>query len=60
MLKENFEESFLKFCKKNKFEINKEQIKILNLLKKFINPKKKLFKFLSISNEKLCFYLHQC
>ena len=58
MLRNNFEVSFLEFCKKNKFEINNEQVEIINLLNRFINPKKKLFNFLSAPKEKLCFYLH--
>ena len=57
MLKNTFKNSFIEFCRKNKFEINKEQIEVINLLNKFINPKKKLFNFLFPSKEKLCFYL---
>ncbi len=57
MLKNTFKNSFIEFCRKNKFEINKEQIEVINLLNKFMNPKKKLFNFLFPSKEKLCFYL---
>ena len=45
MLKNTVQDSFLEFCSKNKFETNKEQIEIINLLNKFINPKKKTIKF---------------
>ena len=58
MLKNTVQDSFLEFCSKNKFETNKEQIEIINLLNKFINPKKKLLNFIFPAKEKLCFYLH--
>ena len=58
MLGKTFQNLFLEFCKKNKLEINKQQIQIINLLNDFISPKKKLLSFLSKSKEKLCFYLH--
>jgi cell division protein ZapE len=53
-----FQDSFLEFCKKKKFEINKQQIEVINLLNDFISPEKKLLSFLFKSKEKLCFYLH--
>ena len=58
MLEKNFQNSFVEFCKKNKFEINNQQIEIINLLNNFINPKKGFLSFLTSSKEKLCFYLH--
>ena len=58
MSKHNFQNSFLEFCKKKKFEINDHQIEVIELLNNFINPKKQIFNFLSISKDKLCFYLH--
>ena len=36
MLKHNLQSSFINFCKVNKFEINKRQIEIINLLDEFI------------------------
>ena len=57
----NLQDSFKEFCEKNKFEINIQQIKIINLLDKFLNYKEtflssffKKFK----KKEQLCFYLH--
>ena len=35
----NLQDSFKEFCKKNKFEKNSQQIEIINLLDKFLNPK---------------------
>ena len=59
MLKRSFKDSFINFCKKNKFEININQIEIIDILIKFLIPKKKnLFNFFFNQNEKLCFYLH--
>ena len=57
MLKYIFQNAFIEFCKKNKFEINNQQIKIINSFESFINPKKKIFNFLPTSDQKLCFYL---
>ena len=45
------------FCKKNKFEINKKQIEILNILEKFIFPRNTLLNFFSKKNYG-CFYLY--
>ena len=58
MFKENLHNSFVEFCKKNKFEINNQQIKIIDQLVKFIEPKKTIFNNIFNSKEKLCFYLH--
>ena len=58
MLKKNFQNSFIEFCKKRKFEINNQQIEVIYLLNNFINPKKKLLSFLTTANDKLCFYLY--
>ena len=54
---ENLQKSFLKFCKINKFEINSEQVEIINLLENFISSKKKLLDLFK-KKTKLCFYLH--
>jgi len=53
----SLKDSFLNYCKKNNFEKNKNQLKILNLLINFFDPKKKFFNFFSKPNKKLCFYL---
>ena len=50
-------ESFFDFCEKNNFEKNKFQLKILDLLIDFLNPKNSFFNFFSIADKKLCFYL---
>ena len=53
----SLKDSFLNYCKKNNFEKNKNQLKILNLLINFLEPEKKFFNFFSRPNKKLCFYL---
>ena len=50
--------SFSEFCNKNKFEVNKKQIEILNSLEKFIFPKNKLLNFFFKKEELNCFYLY--
>jgi len=58
MSKLSLEESFKEFCKKNSFENNNQQIKIVNLLDKFINPRKTFFSNFFKDKDKLCFYLY--
>ena len=53
----SLQKSFSELCNKNKFEINKKQIEILNSLEKFIFPRNKLFNFFSKKNYG-CFYLY--
>ena len=50
-------QSFLKFCQNNQFEINSNQVEIIDLLEKFISSKKNLLDFFK-KDRKLCFYLH--
>jgi len=57
MSKYNLQDSFIEFCKKNKFEINNEQVEIVNSFNKFINLKKNLLSYFLTSNIKKCFYL---
>ena len=57
MLK-SLQNSFSEFCNKNKFEINKKQIEILNSLEKFIFPRNKLLNFFSNKEDLTCFYLY--
>ena len=35
-----FENSFIEFCRKNKFEINKKQLETVKFLENFFHPKK--------------------
>ena len=58
MSEPTFQDLFLEFCKKKKFEVNDQQVEIINLLDKFINTKKNLFNFFPSAANKLCFYLH--
>ena len=53
MNKGSLKDSFIKHCEKNKFEKNKNQIEIINLLEDFIKPKNKIFNFFSNPNEKI-------
>ena len=60
MSKMNLQNSFIEFCKQNKFEINSQQLEIINLVDRFLNKKEnflsKIFKkkenFVSIFMEK--------
>tara|TARA_Y200000002_G_scaffold315542_1_gene273640 strand:+ start:1121 stop:2158 length:1038 start_codon:yes stop_codon:yes gene_type:complete len=54
----NLQDSFRDFCKKNNFEINKQQIEIIGLLDTFLNNKKTFLSRFFKKKEKLCFYLH--
>ena len=54
----NLQDSFIEFCKQNKFEINTEQKEIINLLDKFLNHKENFLSSFFKKKEKLCFYLH--
>jgi len=54
---ENLQQSFLRFCKFNQFEINPKQVEIINFLEKFISTKKRLFNIFK-KDRRLCFYLH--
>ena len=49
---------FIKFCKKNKFEQNINQIEIISDLVKFFFPKKIFFNLFFKKNSKLCYYLY--
>jgi len=50
--------SFIEFCNKNKFEINKKQTDILNSLEKFIFPRNKILNFFLKKEDLSCFYLY--
>ena len=53
MSKINLLNLFKEFCKKNKFEINNPQIKVIGKLDKFLNSKKTILN--SIFNKKINF-----
>ena len=50
--------SFKEFCKINKLEENTQQVKIINLLEKFLNNKETILSRFIKKKEKLCFYLY--
>ena len=54
----SLQNSFNKFCNKNKFEINKKQTEILKSLEKFIFPRNKLLNFFLKKDDSVCFYLY--
>ena len=47
---ENLQQSFLRFCKTNQFEINPKQLEIINLLENFISTKKRLLNIFQKDN----------
>ena len=57
MFDRNLSDTFKKFCKENSFEINKQQLNIINQLDRFLNPRVSLLNHLFSSKKKLCFYL---
>ena len=58
MFKNTLQNSFKEFCRSEKFEINKEQIKIVQDLEKFLSSKTGFFDFFLKKKIKLCFYLN--
>tara|TARA_B100001057_G_scaffold310841_1_gene310930 strand:+ start:1122 stop:2159 length:1038 start_codon:yes stop_codon:yes gene_type:complete len=58
MFKSNSQDSFKEFCEQNKFEVNKQQLEIINLLDKFLNYKQTFLSLFFKKKEKLCFYLY--
>ncbi len=58
MLNHSLNDSFIEFCKINKFEINNKQIEIINLLNDFTSSKKNFLSFFLRPKNKMCFYLH--
>jgi predicted ATPase len=57
MIQKNLQDSFIEFCRENKFEINNQQKKVVNQLDIFFKSKKTIFNYLINPKEKLCFYL---
>jgi cell division protein ZapE len=58
MSKINLQDSFKEFCEQNKFEVNAQQIEIINLLERFLSHKEFFFSRLFKKKERLCFYLY--
>ena len=54
----NLKSSFKAFCELNKFEVNAQQIEIIEILDKFINQKETFFNRFFKKRKKLCFYLY--
>ena len=52
------QDSFKEFCEINKFEVNSQQVKIINSLEKFLDNKETILSRFFKKKEKLCFYLY--
>ena len=51
------QDSFKEFCEINKFEVNLQQVKIINSLEKFLSNRETILSRFFKKKEKLCFYL---
>ena len=58
MSKKKLQNSFKEFCKQNDFEVNHQQIEIINLLDRFLYQKENFLSRIFKKKEKLCFYLY--
>jgi len=54
----HLQDSFIKFCKKNKYEENASQLEIIDLLDRFFNSDETFLNRIFKKREKKCFYLH--
>ena len=52
------QDSFKEFCEINKLEVNAQQVKVINLLEKFINNKETILSKFIKKKQKFCFYLY--
>ena len=52
------QDSFKEFCEINNFEVNDQQVKIINSLEKFLNSRETILSKIIKKKEKLCFYLY--
>ena len=52
------QDSFKEFCEINKFEVNDQQVKIINSLEKFLNNRETILSRFIKKQERFCFYLH--
>tara|TARA_B100001059_G_C17737299_1_gene529562 strand:+ start:251 stop:601 length:351 start_codon:yes stop_codon:yes gene_type:complete len=58
MSKMNLKSSFKEFCKQNKFELNSQQLEIINLLERFLINNETFLNRIFKKKKKLCFYLY--
>ena len=58
MSKMNLKSSFKEFCKQNKFELNLQQLEIINLLERFLINNETFLNRIFKKKKKLCFYLY--
>jgi cell division protein ZapE len=54
----SLKDSFLNYCKRNNYEKNIYQLKILDFIVDFLNPKKNFLDFFFNRKKKKCFYLY--
>jgi cell division protein ZapE len=54
----NLKSSFKEFCKQKKFELNSQQLEIINLLDRFLNKNETFLSRIFKKRKKLCFYLY--
>ena len=52
------QDSFKEFCELNQFEVNVQQVKIINSIEKFLDNRETILKRIIKKKEKLCFYLY--
>ena len=52
------QDSFKEFCEINKLEVNAQQVKIINLLEKFLGNEETILSRFIKKKDKLCFYLY--
>ncbi len=58
MTEMNLKSSFKEFCEQNKFDVNAQQIEIIDLLDRFLNHKETFLSRFFKKRKKLCFYLY--
>ena len=54
----SLKDSYLNYCEKKNYEKNLYQLKIIDLLVNFLDPKNSIFNFFNNSKQKKCFYLY--
>ena len=54
----SLKDSFIKYCEKNNFEENLQQLKIVDSLVDFLSTKKNIFNYFFKKKQKKCFYLY--
>ncbi len=58
MSKINLSSLFKEFCEQNKFEVNTQQVEIINSLNSFLNQRENFIRRFFKKKEKLCFFLY--